>query len=158
LRQIIRANRPYSFKCCDQFISIADLFLQGSTFTFFEQFSAISVCSTEDDSGSSMYMNCNVKIDRLAGAETISIRAREIGLEAGVVIIECLWDIGEDVDSAYAHRLDLSAATKTVRLYFPDLELTTSNNDGRKKRTENRLRNAIAQLTCVTPSATYTYS
>jgi hypothetical protein len=103
-------------------------------------------------------MECNVKIDRLAGAETISIRAKEIGLEAGVVIIECLWDIGDDVDNAYAHRLDLSAATKTVRLYFPDLELTTSNNDGRKKRTESRLRNAIAQLTCVPPSATYTYS
>ena len=99
-----------------------------------------------------------MKIDRLAGAETISARAREIGAENGVVISECVWDIGQSVELQHAHRLDISTATKTVRLYFPDLELSTSGHDVRKKRTEDRLRDAIAQLMPRSPCPTYATS
>lgn len=99
-----------------------------------------------------------MKIDRLAGAEAISARAREIGAENGVVISECVWDIGQSIELQHAHRLDISTATKTVRLYFPDLELSTSGNGVRKKRTEDRLRDAIAQLMPRSPSPTYATS
>jgi len=71
-----------------------------------------------------------------------------------VVISDCVWDIGEDVSHPYAHRLDLVTATKTVRLYFPDLELTSSS---RTTRTEDRLQRAVAQLLPPPHSATYTY-
>ena len=102
-----------------------------------------------------MNQPCNMKIDRLAGAEAISERAREIGIEKELVISECVWDIGEACGLQHAHRLDLSTTTKTVRLYFPDLELTTAGNEARKKRTEDRLYNAIAQLLPRSPAPTY---
>jgi hypothetical protein len=98
----------------------------------------------------------NTRIDRMAGAEAISAKAIAIGMEHGVVISECVWDIGQDFGHEHAHRLDLSTATKTVRLYFPDLELTTSDNESRTKRTEDRLRRAIAQLLTRSPVPTYT--
>jgi hypothetical protein len=98
------------------------------------------------------------KIDRLAGAETISARAREIGTENGVTITDCIWDIGQSVELQHAHRLDICTDGKSVRLYFPDLELSTSGDNGRQKRTENRLRDAIAQLTPRSPSRTYATS
>lgn len=98
-----------------------------------------------------------MKIDRLAGADAISKKAVAIGAESGVTITDCVWDIGEDLGHEYAHRLDLFAETKTVRLYFSELELTTSGNEARKKRAEERLRNAIAQLSPRPHSPTYAF-
>jgi len=98
-----------------------------------------------------------MKIERMAGAEILSEKARAIALKQGVVIDECAWQIGDDLDHEHAHRLDLHTADKTVRLYFPDLELTTSGNAARAGRSENRLRDAIAQLLPRSPAATYTY-
>jgi hypothetical protein len=94
---------------------------------------------------------------RQAGAEAISRLAIAIGAENDVNISKCVWDLGEDFGLQHAHRLDLFTETKTVRLYFPDLELTTSTNDARKKRTEDRLRSAIAQLASKPPAPTYAY-
>ena len=104
-----------------------------------------------------MNKESNMGIDRLAGAEAISAKAIAIGLEHDVLISECVWDIGEDLGHEHAHRLDLITATKTVQLYFPDLELTTSGNESRTKRTEDRLQRAVAQLLTRPPSPTYTY-
>lgn len=98
-----------------------------------------------------------MKIDRLTGAEAISQKAIEIGAALGVVINRCVWDMGEDFTHEYAHRLDLFAETKTVRLYFSDLELTTSGNEARARRMEDRLQNAVAQLVTRAPSPTYSY-
>ena len=105
-----------------------------------------------------MNQEVSTKTDRLAGAELISARAREIGLENGVTISECVWDIGQSVELQHAHRLDLSTTTKTVRIYFPDKELSPSGSEIRKKRTEDRLRDAIAQLLPRSPSPTYATS
>lgn len=105
-----------------------------------------------------MSQELSTKIDRSAGSEAISARAREIGLEHGVVISECVWDIGQSIELQHAHRLDLSTATQTVRIYFPDKELLASANDARKKRTEDRLRDAIAQLLPRSPVPTYATS
>lgn len=105
-----------------------------------------------------MNQDVSMKIDRLAGAEAISARAREIGAENGVIISECVWDIGQAVELQHAHRLDLFTTTKSVRLYFPDLELSTVGNEVRKKRTEDRLRGAIAQLMPRSPAPTYATS
>lgn len=100
----------------------------------------------------------NISIERQAGADAISAKAVAIGAEHDVLISECVWDLGEDVGHPHAHRLDLITATKTVRLYFPDLELTASSASGsRAKRTEDRLQRAVAQLLSQAPSATYTY-
>jgi hypothetical protein len=100
----------------------------------------------------------NIIIERQAGADAISAKAVAIGVEHDVQITECVWDIGQDVSHPHAHRLDLVTATKTVRLYFPDLELTApSANASRAKRTEDRLQRAVAQLLSQAPSATYTY-
>jgi hypothetical protein len=96
-----------------------------------------------------------MKIDRLSGAKAISAKAVAIGMEHDVVIADCIWDLGDDCGHEYAHRLDLVTAAKTVRLYFPDLELTTSGNGPRNNRTEDRLRRAIAQLLTRSPSRTY---
>jgi hypothetical protein len=105
-----------------------------------------------------MNQQATIKIDRMAGAEAISARARAVGTEHGVVICDCVWDIGQSFELQHAHRLDLSTPTKTVRLYFPDLELVTSGNDARTRRTEERLRRAIAQLLPRSPSPTYATS
>lgn len=102
-----------------------------------------------------MNPDCNAKIDRQAGADAISAKAIAIGMEHGVVISKCVWDLGQDYTLQHAHRLDLFTETKTVRLYFPDVELTTTGNEGRAKRTENRLQSAIVQLLSLTPSPTY---
>ena len=104
-----------------------------------------------------MHNDSNTAIDRLAGAEAISAKAIAIALDNDVLISECVWDIGEDLGHPHAHRLDLATATKTVRLYFPDLELTTSGHEARTKRTEERLRRAVAQLFSLPPVPTYTY-
>jgi hypothetical protein len=102
-----------------------------------------------------MDQESNINIDRLAGAEAISAKAKAIGMENGVVIHQADWDIGKDVTHQYAHRLDLFSATNSVRLYFPDLELTTSGNEAREKRTRDRLQSAIARLLPRQPSPTY---
>lgn len=96
-------------------------------------------------------------IDRLDGAAILSAKARAIGAELGVPDLECLWDIGADFAHEHAHRLELVSAAKTVRLYFPDLELITSGNASRAMRSENRLRQAISQLVPRTPLPTYAY-
>jgi hypothetical protein len=102
-----------------------------------------------------MDQESNINIDRLAGAEAISAKAIAIGKENGVVIFQADWDIGKDLTHQYAHRLDLFTATNTVRLYFPDVELTTSGNAAREKRTKDRLQDAIARLLPRQPSPTY---
>jgi len=99
----------------------------------------------------------NTKIDRQVGAEAISARAIAIGRENGVVISKCVWDLGKDFKLQHAHQLDLSTEAKTVRLYFPDVELTTVDNEARTKRVEQRLHSAVAQLLSRPASATYTY-
>ncbi|MFC3106735.1 hypothetical protein ACFQAT_07715 [Undibacterium arcticum] len=104
-----------------------------------------------------MIKQSDMMIDRLAGAEAISAKAKAIGMDHDVVISECVWDIGEDLGHEHAHRLDLITATKTVRLYFPDLELTGSANASRAKRTEDRLQRAVAQILSRSPLPTYTY-
>jgi len=96
-------------------------------------------------------------IDCAAGATVISEIATVIGSEHGVDVSGRVWDMGEDFGHEYAHRLDLSTATNTVRLYFSDLDLTASGNKARKSRVEDRLRRAIAQLVVRTPSPMYTY-
>ena len=99
----------------------------------------------------------SMKAVRQTGAEAISVKAIAIGAEQGVIITECIWNIGDDVGHEHAHRLDLITVAKTVRLYFPDLELVTSTTQSRIKRTEDRLRSAVAQLLPHAPAATYTY-
>jgi hypothetical protein len=103
-------------------------------------------------------MNDNMKIDRMEGAKIISASAKEIGSQHDVVLSECIWEIGEDISHEYAHRLDLCTAAKSVRLYFSDLELTALVIANRKKRIEERLRSAIAQLLPRSPSRTYATS
>lgn len=94
---------------------------------------------------------------REAGAAVIAARARAIAREHGIGIEKCVWDTGEDVTHEYAHRLDLSTKTSTVRLYLCDLELTAWNCEMRRKRTEHRLQSAISQLLPRSPEPTYSY-
>ncbi len=98
-----------------------------------------------------------LQAERLAGADAISARAIAIGVELGVPITECVWDIGQDLTHEHAHRLDLMTATKSVRLYFRDRELTASDNTSCTKRIEDRLRRAIAQLLSRPPEPTYAF-
>lgn len=95
--------------------------------------------------------------ERLAGAAAISAKAIAIGAGLDVVIAECVWDIGEDLEHEHAHRLDLITADKNVRLYFRDLDLTSPAVGPRAKRTEDRLQRAIVQLLPRAPAATYTF-
>jgi len=104
-----------------------------------------------------MDKDSRMRIDRVTGADAISAIAIAIGTEHGVVVSERVWDIGTDIGHEYAHRLDLGTATNTVRLYFSDLDLTTSGDKYRKERVEDRLHRAIAQLVARTPTSTYTY-
>jgi hypothetical protein len=104
-----------------------------------------------------MNKDSNMKIDRIVGADTISAIAVAIGTEHGVVVSERVWDIGTDSEHEYAHRLDLSTATNTVRLYFSDLDLTTSGTNPRKERVKDRLHRAISQLVVRTPSPMYAF-
>jgi len=99
----------------------------------------------------------SIGIDRLVGAEILSAKAKAIGNELGAAILDCVWNIGDDLEHEHAHRLELITATKTVRLYFPDLELTTSDKPSRTMRSENRLRQAVSQLVARAPSPTYAF-
>ena len=103
-------------------------------------------------------MNSNTKIDRMAGAEIISSTAKEIGMQSNLVISDCIWEIGQDIGHEYAHRLDICTATKKVRLYFSELELTALLNLNRKNRIDERLRSAIAQMLPRPPARTYATS
>jgi len=94
-------------------------------------------------------------MNRQAGAEVISARATALGSEIGAVIVKCVWDLGTDCRLQYAHRLDIFTEEKTVRLYFADVELTTTGNAARAKRIDERLRGAVAQLLSLTPGPTY---
>jgi hypothetical protein len=98
-----------------------------------------------------------VQAERLAGADAISAKAIAIGAELGVLITECVWDIGQDLTHEHAHRLDLVTATKSVRLYFRSRELTASDNTSCTKRVEDHLRRAIAQLLSRPPEPTYAF-
>ena len=98
-----------------------------------------------------------LQAERLAGADAISAKAMAIGTELGVLIAECVWDIGQDLTHEHAHRLDLVTATKSVRLYFRDRELTAPDRASCTKRIEDRLRRAIAQLLSRPPEPTYAF-
>ena len=91
-------------------------------------------------------------IDRSAGAEVISAKAVAVGVELGVAVSTCVWDMGTDLSHEYAHRLDINTTTNTVRLYFSDLDLTTLGNESRTERTEDRLHRAISQLVTRIPA------
>ncbi|RJF92784.1 hypothetical protein D3871_25880 [Noviherbaspirillum saxi] len=80
-----------------------------------------------------------------------------MGRENGIEISKCVWDLGKDFSLQHAHQLELSTETKTVRLYFPDVELTSTDSGSRTRRTEERLRSAIAQLLSRPPAATYAF-
>lgn len=95
--------------------------------------------------------------DRQAAADAITLRAMAIGKERGVDITRCVWEIGEDLTHAHAHCLDICTETKLVRIYFPDVELMARESESRKRRTEERLNNAIAQLLPRVPSPTYAF-
>ena len=94
---------------------------------------------------------------RAPGAEAISSRVKEIGRAAGLTIAQCDWDIGDDFGHTHAHRLDVVTESATVRLYFTDLELMTSNNEARRIKTEAALQGAIAQLTSASRAPTYNF-
>lgn len=96
-----------------------------------------------------------MKNNRIPGAEAISARVKTIGLAAGVEIARCEWDIGDDFNHTYAHRLDMFTESGTVRLYFTDLELMNSSNAARRTKTENALQHAIAQLASKSRAPTY---
>jgi hypothetical protein len=98
-----------------------------------------------------------MKNQRMPGAEAISARIKTIGREAGLDVERCEWDIGEDFGHTYAHRLDVFAQSGTVRLYFTDLELMTSNNEARRRKTETTLQNAISQLASASRAPTYNF-
>ena len=95
--------------------------------------------------------------ERLAGAAAITAKAVAIGAGLDIVIADCVWDIGDDLDHEHAHRLDLITADKNVRLYFREQDLTSPADGPRAKRTEDRLQRAIAQLLPRAPAATYTF-
>jgi len=99
----------------------------------------------------------DMRSERQAGADAIAAHATAMAQQKGVVIVKCVWDIGEDLTHEHAHRLDLFTDTKTVRMYFPDLELIGVNNPVRMKRIEGRLQSAIAQLVASVPSPTYSF-
>lgn len=94
---------------------------------------------------------------RQAGADAIAARAVALGAESEVIITKCVWDFGQDYRLAHAHRLDLFTDTGSVRLYFPDAELTGADNVARARRTEERLRSAVAQLVARPPAQTYSF-
>jgi hypothetical protein len=96
-----------------------------------------------------------MKSQRIPGAEAISEKVIAIGHEAGIGTVRCDWEIGEDFAHTYAHRLDVSADSGTVRLYFTDLELMTTNNAARRKKTETALQKAIEQLASKSRAPTY---
>src|SRR3569623_2558545 len=99
----------------------------------------------------------SIGIDRLVGAELLSAKAKAIGNELGAAILDCVRNIGDDLEHEHAHRLENITATKTERLYFPDLELTTSDKHSRTMRSENRLRQAVSNLVAREPAPTYAF-
>lgn len=103
-----------------------------------------------------MKKGSSMSIDRLAGAKVISTKAVSVGVDLGVAVSECVWDMGDDLTHEYAHRLDINTAANTVRLYFSDLDLTTSGNESRMDRMKDRLHRAITQLVTRIPASTYT--
>lgn len=104
-----------------------------------------------------MNENQDVTSNRMTGAESISCSAIAMGKESGLTLEKCTWDIGEDISHAHAHRLDLFTELKSVRLYFPDIDLTKSGDLSRKKGIDARLKSAIAQLVPHVPAATYAF-
>jgi len=103
-------------------------------------------------------MSATISIERSVGTAAVAAQAQALALDAGVQIVDVVWDIGTDLTHEHAHRLDLVTADKSVRLYFTELELTTSGHPARSKRIDERLQRAIAQLPQRTPAATYTFN
>lgn len=102
-------------------------------------------------------MSAVISIERSVGASAIATEAIALAAAQDVTIVECVWDIGTDLTHEHAHRLDLVTASKSVRVYFPELELTTSGHAYRSKRITERLQRAIAQLLQRAPVPTYSF-
>lgn len=105
-----------------------------------------------------MTLESNVYAVRLSGADAISSIANAIANERGITLTKCEWDIGDDLSHEHAHRMDIFTDAKTVRLYFPDLALTAPDQPARRKRIEDKLNSAIAQLASRSPVATYSFN
>lgn len=102
-------------------------------------------------------MSLSITIERSVGAAAIVAQATLLASAEGVEITDVVWDIGDDLAHEHAHRLDLLAADKSVRLYFTEPELTTSGHSIRNKRITDRLQRAIAQLMPRSPEPTYPF-
>lgn len=105
-----------------------------------------------------MTLDSNLYNARRSGADVISAIAAAIAQDKGIALTRCEWDIGEDLAHEHAHRMDMFTDTKTVRLYFPDLALTAPDQPARRKRIEDKLSSAIAQLATRPPVATYSFN
>lgn len=95
--------------------------------------------------------------ERQEAAEAISRMEKAIGMEKGIIIERCSWDLGQDFAHEYAHRLELFTEQRSVRIYLSDAELMRSGNAVRQKHTERRLADSIDQLLVHVPAPTYAF-
>jgi hypothetical protein len=102
-------------------------------------------------------MNTETTADqkRQAGTRIIEERAAAIAKAHDVAISSCVWEFGQDLDSTYAHRLDVFCGVAAVRLYFSELEVAGQDNASRVERVGFRLDRAIAQLVSKPHGPTY---
>ena len=114
-----------------------------------------NVVATDISVRNEIAMPTATPLERSNGAAAISAKAMTLAAALEVELVECVWDIGADLTHEHAHRLDLITAAKSVRVYFPDLELTSSGNASRTKRIEELLQRAIVPLQQRTPAPTY---
>ena len=83
---------------------------------------------------------------RVAGANGIASRAKELAIELGMHITECIWDDGGEMVSRDNHVLEISTEDKSISGGFSDEQLADYQGQVGADRTEATLREMIRSL------------
>lgn len=85
-------------------------------------------------------------LQRLKGAAAIEEKVKEITFQRHRDVPHCVWDLGQEMNYAGQHRLDVCVAQIEIRLYFTDQELMSYPDEERPYNVDNRLQIALGKL------------
>jgi hypothetical protein len=84
--------------------------------------------------------------ERLAGADAITSRAKELANELGIHIIECIWDEGREMADRDSHLLEILTEDRSISGSFSDEQLADYQGKVGTERTEATLGEMIRSL------------
>ena len=83
---------------------------------------------------------------KIMAAMAIEAKVKELAVQTGFAIHSGGWNLGQGMQHAGPHRLDVLVGDQSIRIYFTDHELLAFLRDKEKEATEVRLHRLVSRL------------